>query len=332
MTAEMRIAVLGSTSFSGSDFIDLMLDDPQVRVLGISRSLEDEPVMLKHLRHRDGRYTFRQLHLVYDADAAIAALADFKPHYVVNFAALGEVPSSFRHPVSYFETNTVGLVRLATALKDMGGLTKFIQISTPEVYGTCLEPAHEGMPLNPSSPYAASKAAADLYLSVLYKTYGFPVIWVRTSNVYGVCQQLYRIIPRTIIRHKLGTRLRLDGGGVSVRSFLHIRDVSRGERLIMTNGRLGEVYHLAPEAGTSVRSIVETICRLLGREFVSLVEIGPGRLGQDAAYLLDPSKARREFGWTPTIDFDEGLQGVIDWIERHWDAIRQLPHEYQFRP
>lgn len=141
MMTESRIAVLGSTSFSGSDFIDLMLEDPAVRVLGISRSPEDEPVMLKHLRHRNGRYSFRQLHLVNDADAAIAALAEFKPTHVVNFAALGEMPSSFLHPVEYFETNTVSLVRIATALKDMSSLVKFIQISTPEVYGACLQPA-----------------------------------------------------------------------------------------------------------------------------------------------------------------------------------------------
>lgn len=332
MSSETRIAVLGSTSFSGSDFIDLVLEDPAVRVLGISRSAEDEPVMLKHLRHRDRRYVFRQLHLVREAEAAIAALADFKPHYVVNFAALGEVPSSFKHPVEYFDTNATGLVRIATALKDMGTLTRFVQISTPEVYGTCLEPAREDRPLNPSSPYAASKAAADLYLSVLHKTFRFPVTWVRTSNIYGAYQQLYRIIPRTIIRHKQGAKLHLDGGGRSIRCFLHIRDVSRGEHLIMTKGRVGEVYHLAPDTGATIRSIVESICRLLGCDFDSLVEIGPDRLSQDAAYLLNSAKTRGELGWQPTIGFDAGLQEVIDWIDRHWAVIRELPHEYQFRP
>lgn len=332
MNSEIRIAVLGSTSFSGSDFIDLVLEDPAVRVLGISRSPEDEPVLLKHLRHCDGRYVFRQLHLVREAEAAIAALADFKPHYVVNFAALGEVPSSFKHPVEYFDTNATGLVRIATALKDMGTLTRFVQISTPEVYGTCLEPAREDRPLNPSSPYAASKAAADLYLSVLHKTFGFPVTWVRACNVYGAYQQLYRVIPRTIIRYKQGTKLRLDGGGRSIRSFLHIRDVSRGERLIMTKGRVGEVYHLGTEAGVSVRSIVESICRLLGCQFDALVEIGPDRLSQDAAYLVNSSKVREDLGWQPTIDFDLGLLEVIDWVERHWAVIRGLPHEYKFRP
>jgi dTDP-glucose 4,6-dehydratase len=269
---------------------------------------------------------------VREADAAIAALAGFKPHYVVNFAALGEVPSSFKHPTEHFDTNATGLVRIATALKDMGTLTRFVQISTPEVYGACLEPACEDRPLNPSSPYAASKAAADLYLSVLHKTFGFPVVWVRTSNTYGAHQQLYRIIPRTIIRHRQGAKLRLDGGGRSIRCFLHIRDVSRGEYMIMTKGRIGEVYHMAPDHGATVRSIVESICRLLGCDFNALVEIGPDRLSQDAAYLLNSSKIRGELGWKPTIDFDTGLREVIDWIDRHWATISALPHEYQFRP
>ncbi len=330
MTEATRIAVIGSTAFSASDFIDYVLEDRANIVLGISRSPEASPVMLPHLRHGTERYRFAQLHLVRDSDAVIAALKDFRPHYVINFAAQGEVRSSFAHPIEHFETNTLAMVRLTTALQKMEGLRRYVHISTPEVYGSSPEPVREGAAMDPSSPYAASKGAADLYLTVLHKTLGFPVTWIRASNVYGAHQQLYRIIPRTIIYHKLGKTLKLDGGGVAVKSFIHIRDISRGEYLAMTNGRAGEVYHLSPDRGLSIRHVVETICTQIGADFSKFVEVGPERPGQDAAYILDSSKARGELGWAPAIDFADGVKGVGQWIEANWDVIRNLPHEYIF--
>jgi dTDP-glucose 4,6-dehydratase len=329
----MKVAVLGSTSFSGSDFIDLLLDDPQCRVLGISRSGERHyPVFLPHMRHGTARYAFRQLHLVDDMPGVLEALDSFAPDYVVNFAAQGEVRSSFEHPEAHFNTNTLAVVRLCEALGQRTYLKKYVHISTPEVYGSCERPAKEDQPINPSSPYAASKAAADLFTGILFRTYGFPVCWVRSTNVYGPHQQLYRIMPRTVIYGRLGKVLKLDGGGRAVKSYIHIRDISRGERLVMLQGRLGAVYHLAPDEGVSIRRVVETICARLGLDFRSSVEETPERPGQDQAYLLDSSLARAELAWTPRISLDEGIGGVVDWIEKNWNAIRDLPLDYEFRP
>lgn len=331
MSELTRIAVIGSTAFSASDFIDYALENPGNTVLGISRSPEATPVMLPHLRHGTGRYRFAQLHLVKDSEKVISALKDFRPHYVVNFAAQGEVRTSFDHPIEHFETNALAMVKLTTALRKMEGLKRYLHISTPEVYGSAADGAvREGAVMNPSSPYAASKGAADLYLNVLSKTLGFPVTTIRASNVYGAHQQLYRIIPRTVIYYKLGKTLKLDGGGVAVKSFIHIRDISKGEYLAMTKGRAGEVYHLSPDRGVSIRHVVETICREIGADFSKFVEVGPERPGQDAAYILDSSKARSELGWAPTIGFDEGVRGVCRWIEANWDAIKTMPHDYIF--
>lgn len=330
MTELTRIAVIGSTAFSATDFIDYVLEDRGNTVLGISRSPESSPVMLPHLRHGPERYRFAQLHLVHNLEAIVGTLTDFNPHYVVNFAAQGEVRSSFEHPVAHFETNTLAMVRLATALREFKNLRRYVHISTPEVYGSTATPAREGDLMNPSSPYAASKGAADLYLSVLHKTFGFPVTWIRSSNVYGAHQQLYRIIPRTMIYHKLGRKLRLDGGGVAVKSFIHIRDISRGEYLAMTKGQPGGIYHFSPDRGLSIRYVVETICQQLGADFNQFVEVGPERPGQDAAYILDSTKARAELDWTPTIDFPSGIRSVHEWIDSNWKVIRELPHEYVF--
>ncbi|MBF0304271.1 MAG: GDP-mannose 4,6-dehydratase [Alphaproteobacteria bacterium] len=329
---ETRVAVIGSGSFSGSDFVDLLLEDPSMRVLGLSRSPESHPVFLPHLRHGTDRYTFRQAHLVSEMERVIAALDAFEPHYVVNFAAQGEVRSSFDHPVEYFRTNTLAMIELSEALRRRSWLRKYVHISTPEIYGTCDHAVTENQPMNPSSPYAASKAGADMFNGVLHRTADFPVSWVRATNVYGAHQQLYRIMPRTAIYRKLGRILRLDGGGVAVKSYIHIRDVSRGELAVMLRGRPGQVYHLSPDGGISIREVVEMICRMAGADFASSVEIGPERPGQDKAYVLDSTLARTELDWAPRISFEEGVRALVDWVETNWEIIRTLPLDYEFRP
>jgi len=325
-----RVAVIGSTSFSGSDFIDLLLGDGGCEVMGISRSPEDKPTLMPHLRHGPEHYAFRQLHLVHDMDAILAALDAFRPHFVVNYAAQGEVRSSFAHPVEHFATNTLGMVRLAEGLRTRDYLQRYVHVSTPEIYGTCEGAVTEEQPMNPSSPYAASKAGADMFLDVLHKTYGFPVVRTRATNVYGAHQQLYRIIPRTVIYAKTGRKLTLDGGGVAVKSYIHIRDVSIATRELMGKGMPGRVYHISPDHGISVREVVETVCRLMGTDFDALCKVGPERPGQDKAYVLDSSRIRSELGWRPTVSFEDGIQGVIDWIERDWEIIRGLDLEYLF--
>jgi len=326
-----RVAVLGSTAFSATDFIDLLLEEGGYDILGISRSPESGPVMLPHLRHGPDHYEFKQIHMVDEMDRVIAALDDFRPDYVVNFAAQGEVPSSFEHPEAHFRTNTLAMVELTNALRQRDWLTRYVHISTPEVYGSCAGGVSEDQPMNPSSPYAASKGAADMFMNILYKTYGFPVVWIRGTNVYGPHQQLYRIIPRTAIYIKLGRTLRLDGGGVAVKSFIHIRDSSRGTKLAMEQGEDGLIYHLAPDRGRTVREVVEMVCHKMAADFDTVVEMGPERTGQDKAYVLDSTRAETTLGWQPTISFDDGVGGVIDWINDNWAEISKMDLGYEFK-
>jgi len=329
-TSQSRVAVIGSTSFSGSSLIDMMLGVGGYDILGISRSAEDKPALQPHLRHGDAHYRFAQHHLVRDPGGTLAALDAFRPEYIVNFAAQGEVPSSFTYPERHFETNALAMVRLAEALRERDYLKRYVHISTPEVYGTCEGAVKENQPLNPSSPYAASKASADLFLNVLSKTYDFPVVTVRATNVYGPYQQLYRIIPRTIIYIRLGRKIRLDGGGKAVKSYIHIDDVSRGEIAIMKQGDNGAIYHLSPDESVSIRQVVETVCRHMGAKFEDVVEMGPERIGQDKAYVIDSGRARQELGWQPVIDFESSIPGIVEWIDTHWQAIKEMPLDYEF--
>lgn len=186
--------------------------------------------------------------------------------------------------------------------------------------------------MRPSTPYAASKAAADLLLATYLKQYRFPLLSVRATNVYGAHQQLWKIIPRTAVYLKSGRRIQLHGGGVAVKSYIHIRDVSEGELAILEKGRVGELYHLSPEAGVEVREVVRRLCALSGAAYDASVEIVDERPGQDAAYVIDSSKARRELGWRPRVGLDQGLREVRQWVDANWEAIRAEPQEYRHRP
>src|SRR5262249_6437015 len=176
LSNKRKIVVIGSNSFSGSDFIDLLLDDDQNEVIGISRSPEKSALFLPYKRCQKAHFTFYQMDLNRHMPQLIALLDAFEPAYVVNFAAQSEVAPSWEHPEQWFQTNIVALAQLTNALKDRDYLQRYVHISSPEVYGTCEGRITESAPLNPSTPYAASKAAADLFLFTLVKNFQFPLV------------------------------------------------------------------------------------------------------------------------------------------------------------
>jgi dTDP-glucose 4,6-dehydratase len=327
-----KYLVIGSNSFSGQDFIDLLLDEADAQVIGVSRS-EEYPAWRLRYRARDdlSRYRFVRADMNRDMDALLALMDAERPEYVVNFAAQSEVGPSWEHPEHWFETNTVGLAKLVNHLRRRDWLKRYLHISSPEAYGNCVGTITEDTPDNPSTPYAASKSAADMLVSVYQKTWGFPAMFVRATNVYGARQQLFKIVPRTAIYRKLKKKIRLDGGGVAVKSYIHVRDVSCGELAILHGGVIGERYHLSPDGGIAVRDVVRLICERMGERFKDCVEIGPERPGQDAAYVIDSSKARAAFGWRPKISFEQGVAETVDWIEANWAEIARAPLEYQHR-
>lgn len=332
MSGKTKVVVLGANSFSGQDFVDLLLDDPKWQVIGISRSPERGRLFLRYKQRKDlANYRYEQLDMNGDNAEILKLLDTERPTHIVNFAAQSEVAPSWEHPEHWFETNTVALAKLVNHLRKQDYLKRYLHVSSPEAYGTCVGNVTEDAPLNPSTPYAASKAAADFLLSVYQKQYGFPLLTVRATNVYGARQQLFKIIPRSAIYIKLGKKIQLHGGGRAVKSYIHIRDVSRGELAILEQGDLGQIYNLSPDGGISVRDMVDLICRKMGKSLEECTEIVAERPGQDAAYVIDSSKARRKFGWLPRIGYEEGLADVIDWVEGFWDEIRNQSLAYEHK-
>ncbi|MCX7177181.1 MAG: GDP-mannose 4,6-dehydratase [Proteobacteria bacterium] len=325
------IVVVGSNSFSGASFVDFALQQG-ARVIGSSRSAEPINAFLPYKWHDHSSFSFHNLDLNKDLSEIIGLIRETKPAYVVNFAAQSMVGESWQNPGDWFMTNTVSTIKFHDELRKCDFLKRYVHVSTPEVYGSCTGFVKEDFPFNPSTPYAVSRAAADMSLRTFRATYNFPVVTTRAANVYGPGQQLYRIIPRTILFILLGRRLQLHGGGVSTRSFIHIRDVSDATWKIMRDGRDGDTYHISTNEVVSIRELVERICTKLGVSFEDHVEVVGERMGKDSAYHLDSTKLRSELGWQDSIDLDRGLDECIAWARTNFDELKAQPYDYLHKP
>ncbi len=303
-----KFAVLGANSFSGSHFVAHALSCGH-EVLQLQRPAHD---------------------LNSGLNTILSDVKAFGATHFVNFAALNMVAESWLHWEDYLRTNVLALARLNEGLRAWGRLKMYLQISTPEVYGAgaVLHSVQEGAVMNPTTPYAVSRAAADMYLGALHKGYGFPVCFTRTVNVYGPGQQLYRIIPKTVLSIMRGKKIKLHGGGLSARSFIHIRDFAAAAYLISLGGKPGEVYHIATPRLVRIRDLVEMLCRKMGVRFEEFTEDDRERRGKDMAYLLDDGKIRREMAWTHQVDLDAGLSETVKWFADRAESFALEPLEY----
>lgn len=322
-----NIVVIGSNSFSGAHFVNYALAEG-AEVIGMSRSPEPNAVFLPYKNRQNATFQFCQLNLNHDLEQLMKIIQNFQPEYVVNFAAQSMVGESWQHPEHWFQTNTVATVKLHDLLRRSEFLKKYVHISTPEVYGSCEGLVQENTNYNPSTPYAVSRAAADMSLKTFFDAYDFPVVFTRAANVYGPGQQLYRIIPRAILYFMLGKKLQLHGGGHSVRSFIHIRDVADGTLRAAQMGNPGEIYHLSTTRNISIRALVQMIAEQVELSFEDNIEDVGERMGKDAAYLLDSAKARKALGWKDQISLEQGIEETIGWVRDNLDELKRQPFGY----
>ena len=326
-----RWFIIGSNSFSGASFIRYLLEKGET-IAGCSRSMEEQAIFLPYKWTEEShKFIFHQLDLNSDTKQIINTIRDHQSEYVVNFAAQSMVAESWLYPEQWYQTNVVANVRLHEGLRKIEKIKKYVHVTTPEVYGSCSGDVKEDAHFNPSTPYATSRAACDLHLMTFFKQYNFPVVFTRAANVYGPGQQLYRIIPKTIFCIKSGMKLPLHGGGTSVRSFIHMSDVSEATRLIAEKGGLGECYHISTARMVSIRELVEMICSAMGVRFDEVIEVAGDRMGKDSAYRLDSSKIRYDLGWKDGITLKNGISEVVSWMEKYWEQIKDIKPEYMHK-
>lgn len=328
-----KIAVLGSNSFIAGSFIAYLLENTEEEIIGISRSDEKDNVFSPYTHMQETKERFRFFKEdIKNTDKIIEILDREKPEAIVNFVGQAEVNTSWLFPEQWFETNTLAIIRLAQELRKKDYLKKYLSFSSPEVYGSMGENTPENDTYKPTTPYAVSKLAGDLFLKTLYIKEGFPVVFTRAANVYGPHQSLFRVIPKVIVQCRKGEKITLNNAGRSKRGFIHSRDIADAVWKVLQNGKAGEVYHLSRKGELiSMKELVEKICARMELDFNSSVIVMPENPWRDAVYSLDSSKAMNELGWEPKISLDEGIEQTIEWIEKNWDKIKDMPLEYEHK-
>ena len=330
--------VTGGAGFIGSNFVLYMLEKyKDITIVNVDKltyagNLEN----LKSIEG-DKRHVFVQADIC-DREAITALFGQYDFDFVINFAAESHVDRSITNPEIFVKTNVEGTVNMLQCAKNAwyrdgkwAEGKKYLQVSTDEVYGSLGETGYfmETTPLDPHSPYSASKTSADLFVKAFGDTYGMPVNITRCSNNYGPYQFPEKLIPLMIANALADKPLPVYGEGLNVRDWLYVEDHCSAIDLVIRKGREGEIYNVGGHNERTNLEVVKTILHELNKP-ESLITYVKDRPGHDRRYAIDPAKIHAELGWLPQTSFDEGIKKTIRWYldnQKWWKDI--LAGDYQ---
>ncbi|MCL2670810.1 MAG: dTDP-glucose 4,6-dehydratase [Clostridiales bacterium] len=323
----MKLLVTGGAGFIGCNFIYYILAKYPADSLTCVDALTYAGNLASLERARE-HANFR----FYKADVANrAAIFDIfeaeRPDAVIHFAAESHVDRSLMDPGIFVRTNVLGTQVLLDACRSFGNI-RFHQVGTDEVYGDLpLDRPDlkftESTPLSPSSPYSASKAAADLLALAYARTFALPATVSRCSNNYGPYQFPEKLIPVMITRALADETLPIYGKGQNVRDWLYVEDHCAALDAILRRGSIGKLYNIGGNAERSNLKVVQTLLRTLGKP-ENLIQYVTDRPGHDLRYAIDATKMRRELDWEPRVDFDTGLRRTVEWYLANADWWREI--------
>jgi dTDP-glucose 4,6-dehydratase len=325
-----NILVTGGAGFIGSNFVRYMLDvHPDIQIINFDKLTYAGNLENLEEVTNNPRYNFVKADIC-DKVAVEATVRKHNINVIVNFAAESHVDRSILGPAVFVETNVAGTNVLLEVAKDHK-IDKFIQISTDEVYGSLgqLGKFTEETPLHPNSPYAASKAAADLLVLAYHHTFGLPVVITRCSNNYGPYQFPEKLIPLMIANALAGKSLPVYGDGLNVRDWLYVLDHCKAIDLVLHEGKIGQIYNIGGNNEWKNIDIVKLLLAKLSKP-ESIITFVKDRLGHDRRYAIDSTKLTNELGWKPSVTFEEGISKTIEWYlqnESWWKRI--ISGEYQ---
>lgn len=329
----MKLLVTGGAGFIGANYVLKRLE----------RFPEDQIVVIDALTYaanleslvsieKDPRFSFHKVD-IRDAEAVRGVVKATQPEVIVHFAAESHVDRSILGPRIFTETNVLGTQSLLDAARE-SGVRRFVMVSTDEVYGSLGATGKftETSPIQPSSPYSASKAAADLLALAYGHTFGLDVVVTRCSNNYGPLQFPEKLIPLMIINALNDKKLPVYGDGMQVRDWIHVHDHNLAVDVVLEKGRAGEVYNIGCENERPNIEIVKTIIERLGKTD-ALIEHVKDRPGHDRRYAIDASKIRSELGWAPQRRFEDALPETIDWYLANkdwWQRVQSGAYQEYF--
>lgn len=330
----MNILITGGAGFIGSYFARWYLKKKKANIVVLdSLTYAGNIANLKDCMEKENFHFIKGE--IQDRELLDSLMSDHSFDVLVNFAAESHVDRSIIDPLSFVRTNIEGTQVLLDAARH-GGIKRLVQISTDEVYGSLGTSGRfsETSPLNPTSPYAASKTAADHLVLASFKTFGFDTIITRCSNNYGPYQFPEKLIPLFITNAMNDKQLPLFGNGENVRSWLHVEDHCTALDLVIDNGRSGEVYNIGGDESfdRTNREVTSLILGSLGKPegLISYVE---DRLGHDRRYAIEAEKIERELSWKPKISFEQGVEETVGWYlgnQEWWQAVKCREHESFF--
>ena len=329
----MTILITGGAGFIGANFIYFELENhPEDRIVCLDALTYAGNLSTLEAALRDPRFAFYKVNIC-DRRAVYEIFEKEQPDIVVNFAAESHVDRSIETPEIFLQTNILGTQVMMDACRKYG-IRRYHQVSTDEVYGDLpLDRPDlfftEDTPIHTSSPYSASKAAADLLVMAYHRTFGLPATISRCSNNYGPYHFPEKLIPLMIANALNNKPLPVYGKGENVRDWLYVEDHCRAIDLIIHKGTVGEIYNVGGHNEMRNIDIVKLICQKLGKP-ESLITFVTDRKGHDMRYAIDPTKIHNELGWLPETRFADGIDKTIDWYLTHrdwWETI--ISGEYQ---
>ncbi len=325
------ILVTGGCGFIGSHFVRLLLRCTDKRVVNLDKlTYAGDARRLAGIEEGE-RYRFVQGDIA-DRRLVDGLVAGEDLWAIVNFAAESHVDRSILDPFPFLQTNVMGAQSLLEVSRKHR-ISRFLQVSTDEVYGDAegKAPFSEQSPLQPSSPYAASKAAADLLCLAYRRTYDVPIVILRSANNYGPFQFPEKLIPLMICNALAGEALPVYGDGSQTRDWLYVDDNCEAILGVLERGQLGAIYNAAAGEYRPNLEVVRATCRVLaegtGKSLDSIlmrIRFVPDRPGHDRRYVLDTQKIRAELGWIPRMSFESGLRKTVRWYLEHRDWVEQV--------
>lgn len=329
--SKKKVLVTGGAGFIGGNFVQYMMNKyEQYEIYNLDALTYAGDLTKHHNIESNDNYHFIKADIS-DRKTITDLFQKEKFDFVVHFAAESHVDRSITNPEIFVMTNVMGTQVLLDAAKE-NEITKFVHVSTDEVYGELdFDPTiffTEETPLQPNSPYSASKASSDMLVRAYFETYKLPVNITRCSNNYGPFHFPEKLIPLTISRVVNNQSVPIYGNGKNIRDWLHVLDHCAAIDLVLHQGEVGEVYNVGGHNERTNLEVVKTIIKTLGKS-EDLIEFVEDRLGHDKRYAIDPTKLEK-LGWEPTYNFETGIAQTIQWYldnQEWWERI--ISGEYQ---